>query len=137
MQSEHFVAGDDSSVTLNYQDIADRTALQTQLHGALSLGIAGHGSVHHVGLWALGFRLSAFGGCGTRSKPHALKSVRENSVVPPGLESCLPLSPALKRWASIGRPFGAGFCGAPSHRVIRKPVLTHTGRTPCCSGDRV
>jgi hypothetical protein len=33
--------------------------------------------------------------------------VRENSVVPPGLESFLPLFPALKRWAKLGRPSGA------------------------------
>jgi hypothetical protein len=32
---------------------------------------------------------------------------RENSVVPPGLESLLPLSPALKRWAKLDRPSGA------------------------------
>jgi hypothetical protein len=31
------------------------------------------------------------------------------SAVPPGLESFLPLSPALKRWAKLGRPSGAGF----------------------------
>jgi hypothetical protein len=35
------------------------------------------------------------------------KCVRENSVVPPGLESLLPLSPALKRWAKLDRPSGA------------------------------
>jgi hypothetical protein len=33
--------------------------------------------------------------------------VRENSVVPPGLELFLPLFPALKRWAKFGRPSGA------------------------------
>ncbi|HYW39817.1 MAG TPA: penicillin acylase family protein [Terriglobales bacterium] len=42
-----------------------------------------------------------------------LKSVSENWVVPPGLESFVALSPALKRWAKLGRPFGAGsFSGA-------------------------
>jgi hypothetical protein len=41
----------------------------------------------------------------------AVKRVRENSVVPPGLELFLPLYPALKRWAKLGRPFGAGFLG--------------------------
>ena len=30
-------------------------------------------------------------------------------VVPPGLESLLRLNPALKRWAKLGRPSGAGF----------------------------
>ena len=38
-----------------------------------------------------------------------LKSVRENWVVPPGLKSFLPLFPALKRWAKLVRPYGAGF----------------------------
>ena len=38
-----------------------------------------------------------------------LKSVRENSVVPPGLAPYLPLSPALKRRAIGRRPSGAGF----------------------------
>src|SRR5208282_3571783 len=37
------------------------------------------------------------------------KSVSENSVVPPGLESLGPLFPALKRWAKLVRPSGAGF----------------------------
>ena len=32
----------------------------------------------------------------------------ENSVVPPGLESFLRLFPALKRWARLVRPSGAG-----------------------------
>ncbi len=40
--------------------------------------------------------------------PRGLKSVRENSVVPPGLESFLQLFPVLKRWAKLGRPSGAG-----------------------------
>src|SRR5208282_3231210 len=37
------------------------------------------------------------------------QSVRERSVVHPGLESFPPLFPALKRWAKLGRPSGAGF----------------------------
>jgi len=51
----------------------------------------------------------------------ALQRVGENSVVPPGLESAGPRFPALKRWAKLGRPSGAGFaiscaillCGFP------------------------
>jgi hypothetical protein len=39
----------------------------------------------------------------------AVKRVREDSVVPPGLESFSLLFPALKRWAKFGRPSGAGF----------------------------
>ncbi len=34
------------------------------------------------------------------------KRVSEEWVVPPGLESFFPLSPALKRWAKLGRPRG-------------------------------
>ena len=56
----------------------------------------------------------------------ALKSVRENSVVPPGLESILPFYPALKRWAKLGRPSGAAFSCAWFHQTARKRVLTHT-----------
>ena len=41
--------------------------------------------------------------------PNGLMSVRANSAVPPGLESFVPLFPALKRWAKLGRPSGAGF----------------------------
>ncbi len=33
----------------------------------------------------------------------------ENSVVPPGLASFIPRFPALKRWAKVGRPSGAGY----------------------------
>jgi hypothetical protein len=35
--------------------------------------------------------------------------VWEKSVVPPGLESFVPLFPALARWAKLVRPSGAGF----------------------------
>jgi acyl-homoserine lactone acylase PvdQ len=48
----------------------------------------------------------------TRSRrrvAHGLNSVSENSVVPPGLKSLVPLFPALKRWAMLGRPSGAGY----------------------------
>jgi hypothetical protein len=41
--------------------------------------------------------------------PQGLENVDENSVVPPGLESYLLPFPALKRWAKVGRPSGAGF----------------------------
>jgi hypothetical protein len=43
----------------------------------------------------------------SRFSPQMLKSVRENSVVPPGLESYPPFFPALKRWAKLGCPSGA------------------------------
>jgi hypothetical protein len=55
-----------------------------------------------------------------------VKRVRENSVVPPGLESFFPLFPALKRWAKFGRPSGAGLSGISFHRIAQKRVLTHT-----------
>src|SRR5450759_5427495 len=55
-----------------------------------------------------------------------LKSVREDSVVPPGLESFLPLFPTLKRWAKLGRPSGAAFSCACFHQTVQKRVLTHT-----------
>jgi hypothetical protein len=45
--------------------------------------------------------------------PAALQS--ENSVVPPGLEFSVPFPPALKRWAKVGRPYGAGFFYASFH----------------------
>ena len=61
-----------------------------------------------------------------RAGPQGLKSVRENSVVPPGLEFFFPLYPALKRWAKFGRPSGAGLSGISFHRVAQKRVLTHT-----------
>src|SRR5450759_550605 len=58
--------------------------------------------------------------------PPVLKSVRENSVVPPGPESFLPLFPALKRWAKLDRPSGAAFSCAWFHRTVQKRALTHT-----------
>ena len=45
---------------------------------------------------------------GKKTKPGA-QSVRENSVVPPGLGCFAPLFPALKRWAKLVRPSGALF----------------------------
>jgi hypothetical protein len=62
---------------------------------------------------------------GLISKPAAaLKRVRENSVVPPGLESFFLPFPA--RWAKLGRPSGAAFSWAWFHQTVRKLVLTHT-----------
>ena len=45
--------------------------------------------------------------------PQGLENVHENAVVPPGLESLVPLFPALKRWAKLGSPSGAGFVKLP------------------------
>src|ERR1039457_2178639 len=75
-----------------------------------------------------GWSLPAAAKAGHRDRPviAALKSVSENSVVPPGLESFLPLFPALKRWAKLGRPSGAAFSCAWFHQTVRKRVLTHT-----------
>src|ERR1035437_2462469 len=58
----------------------------------------------------------------------APKSGCEDSVVPPGLESFLPLFPALKRWANLARPSGAAFSCASFHQTVRNRVLTHTLR---------
>jgi len=41
-------------------------------------------------------------------RPVGLRSVR---AVPPGLDSPFPPYPALKRWAKLGRPYGAEFSG--------------------------
>src|ERR1035441_6232899 len=57
---------------------------------------------------------------------NAISHVRENSVVPPGLEFFFPLFPALKRWAKFGRPSGAAFSCASFHQAVRKRVLTYT-----------
>ena len=47
-------------------------------------------------------------------------------VVPPGLDSLVPLSPALKRWAKLVRPSGAAFSSSSFHRIAKTSVLTHT-----------
>jgi hypothetical protein len=52
----------------------------------------------------------------------ALESVREKSAVPPGLESFLPVFPALKRWATFGRPSGTGI-REPGHGWILRHRL--------------
>src|SRR5258708_3305288 len=54
--------------------------------------------------------LTAAGKAGPQAKLliAALKRVRENWAVPPGLQSFVSAFPALKRWAKLGRPFGAG-----------------------------
>ncbi len=60
-----------------------------------------------------------------------LKSVRESWVVPPGLESLLPLFPALKRWAKLVRPSGARFSCDSSHWTAQKTSsLAHTKAMP-------
>ena len=55
--------------------------------------------------------------------PHA-QCLGENSVVPPGLESFLPASPALKRWAKLERPSGAGFSESLFASMVRERVLS-------------
>src|SRR5271157_2869623 len=50
-----------------------------------------------------------------KEKPPETHLIR-NSAVPPGLESFGPFFPALKRWAKLGRPFGAGSLCLFSHR---------------------
>jgi len=44
----------------------------------------------------------------------------ENSVVPPGLESFLPLSPALEPWAKLERPSGDGFSESSFRSIARR-----------------
>src|ERR1022692_3888978 len=56
----------------------------------------------------------------------ALRCLRENWVVPPGLRSFFPLFPALKRWAKLVRPSGAAFSSSSFHRIAKTSVLTHT-----------
>jgi len=58
--------------------------------------------------------------------PQGLKCVREDSVVPPGLESSLSLFPALKRRAIVSRPSGARINAILSHRFGQNLVLAHT-----------
>ncbi len=69
--------------------------------------------------------------------PRGMEIVRGNSVVPPGLESWAPLFPALKRWANLGRPSGAGYSDeslrrgsndwvvSGQHTVSEKPLLSN------------
>ena len=49
--------------------------------------------------------------------PASVGVMRASGVVPPGLESSRSLFRALKRWAKLDRPSGAGFAGG-SHRPI-------------------
>ena len=46
-----------------------------------------------------------------------------NWVVPPGLESLPRLNPALKRWAKVGRPFGAGISCALALALVALVAL--------------
>ena len=46
--------------------------------------------------------------------------------IPQGLENVHELFPAVKRWAKLERPSGAGFAVISFHRIVRKPVLTQT-----------
>src|SRR6202790_4045720 len=69
--------------------------------------------------------------------PQELKGVQGNSVVPAGLASSLSLFPALKRWAKLARPSGAGcsddlfrpgsnnWVVSGQHTVSGKPLLSN------------
>jgi hypothetical protein len=50
-----------------------------------------------------------------------LGSMVENSIVPPGLELLCPSYPALKRWAIVGCPSGAGLNRAGLNRGWIEP----------------
>jgi len=65
----------------------------------------------------------------------ALKRVRENWVVPPGLEPLAPLYPALKRGAKVGRPCGTGDCRGLFHGVLRNSAFTHALKR--CASQRL
>src|SRR5271155_3888962 len=56
-----------------------------------------------------------------------LESVRNNRVVPPGLALFLPLLPALKRWAKLGRPAGAGFLDSFPADYSKMSSHAHSG----------
>ena len=63
--------------------------------------------------------------------PQGLKCVRENLCRPYGTLIHFPLYPALKRWAKIFRPSGAGpraNITVFSHRRFENLVLTHALR---------
>jgi len=81
----------------------------------------------------------------------ALQSVHESWVVPPGLEAFFLLSPALKRWATLVRPYGAGSSyisfSISFHWVTQERVLVHIRQRcddtlvfsddSCCCGQAV
>jgi len=48
-------------------------------------------------------------------------------IVPSGLDSFLPLSPALKRWAKVGRPSGAGFSCAIALVLVLVALIGGSG----------
>ena len=54
-----------------------------------------------------------------------LPRVREDAVVPPGLKSFLPLVPALKSWAKLERPSGAGDSDSWFPWIVRKRASLH------------
>jgi hypothetical protein len=73
------------------------------------------------------------------SRPSAAKAGIENSLVAAAqsvcvrtrsslrdFESILPLYPALKRWAKLGRPSGAEFFCVSFYQTARKRFLKHT-----------
>src|ERR1035441_4217615 len=65
----------------------------------------------------------------------ALHRLGENSVVPPGLDSSDPLFPALKRWAKLVRPSGAGFL--VSCAVLLCAMSTSVAAADAAPGDVV
>src|ERR1039458_5385265 len=56
------------------------------------------------------------------------QNARGGSVVPPGLYSFLPLFPALKRWAKLGRPPGLTSVAVPESEGWKSSPST--GRYP-------
>jgi hypothetical protein len=72
--------------------------------------------------------LAARGRGPQRLKPCSKSNTRsaENWVVPPGLKSLFPLYPALKRWANLGRPSGAGFLDSASTGLPENGSHAHT-----------
>ena len=63
----------------------------------------------------------------------AVKGLCENPVVPPGLDSLVPLDPALKRGAKLARPAGTRVLPDLSHADAQNRV--HTRSLKCCATE--
>jgi hypothetical protein len=65
-----------------------------------------------------------------KAQTDALSGVGESWAVPPGLELFFPHFPALKRWAKLARPSGAGLSSARFDRITRNEFLLELFERP-------
>jgi len=147
----HFVPNDEATADFYQQACETLNAAGIEQYEISNFARAGKESRHNLKYWTrqpyMGFGVDAHsmlrgrGSLTAAAKAAdqcfdataAVKGLCENWVVPPGLDSLVPLDPALKRGAKLARPAGTRVLPDLSHANAQNRVLTHSLK--CCATE--